>query len=118
MLSFGKEPTYLAGQGLNSCSALFQSSPGFYVSAVQDFLKTLWEKEKLLITSNVSFSYSVFYLFEELSDIFNKIEIVVCELFQFGRVSNLTSGKGLTERNLQSVSFLLSLKTLFEQLSN
>ena len=28
----------------------------------QDFLKTLWEKEKLLVTSNFSFSHSVFYL--------------------------------------------------------
>ena len=28
---------------------LSQTSPGFYVSAVQVFLKTLWEKEKLLI---------------------------------------------------------------------
>ena len=27
------------------------------------FLKTLWEKEKLLVTSNFSFSHSVFYLF-------------------------------------------------------
>ena len=27
-----------------------------------NLLKTLWEKEKLLITSNFSFSHSVFYL--------------------------------------------------------
>ena len=46
----------------------------------------MWEKEKLLVTSNFSFSHSVFYLFEDLSDIFNKIEIVVCKLFQFGQV--------------------------------
>ena len=49
-------------------------------------LKTLWEKEKLLITSNFSFSYSVFYLFGKPSSIFVKFEIVVCKLFQFGRV--------------------------------
>ena len=49
-------------------------------------LKTLWEKEKLLVTSNFSFSRSVFYLFEKLSSIFVKFEIVVCKLFQFGRV--------------------------------
>ena len=30
-------------------------------------LKTLWEKQKLLVTSNFSFSHSVFYLFRELS---------------------------------------------------
>ena len=45
-----------------------------------------WEKEKLLITSNFSFSHSVFYLFGELSAIFVKFEIVVCKLFHFGRV--------------------------------
>ena len=61
---------------------LYQTSPGFYVSAV----KTLWEKEKLLVTSNFSFSRSVFYPFGELSAIFIKLEIVVCKLFQFGRV--------------------------------
>ena len=43
-------------------------------------LKTLWEKEKLLIMSNFSFSHSVFYPFEELSSIFIKFEIVVCKL--------------------------------------
>ena len=29
-------------------------------------LKTLWEKEKLLVTSNFSFTHSVFYLFRWL----------------------------------------------------
>ena len=45
-----------------------------------------WEKEKLLITSNFSFTHSVFYLFRELSAIFIKFKIVVCRLFQFGPV--------------------------------
>ena len=49
-------------------------------------LKTLWEKEKLLITSNFFFSHSVFNHFGELSYIFIKLKIVVCKLFQFGRV--------------------------------
>ena len=40
--------------------ALSQTSHGFYVSSIQDFLKTMWEKEKLLVTSNFSFSRSVF----------------------------------------------------------
>ena len=46
----------------------------------------LWEKEKLLVMSNFSFSYSVFNPFEELSSIFIKFENVVCNIFQFGRV--------------------------------
>ena len=49
-------------------------------------LKTLWEKKKLLILSNFSFSHSVFYLFGLLSSIFVKFEIVVCKLFQVGKV--------------------------------
>ena len=48
---------------------LSQTSPGFYMSAVQVFWK-LWEKEKLLVTSDLSFSYSVFYPFVALSAIF------------------------------------------------
>ena len=49
-------------------------------------LKTLWEKKKLLVTSNFSFSHSIFYPFKELSCIFIKSIIVVCRLCQFGRV--------------------------------
>ena len=40
-------------------------------------LKTLWEKDKLLQESSVSFSHSVFYLFEELNAIFIEVQIVV-----------------------------------------
>ena len=39
---------------------LSQTSHGFYVSALLSLLKTLWEKEKLLVTSNFSFSHIVF----------------------------------------------------------
>ena len=42
------------------------------------------EKEKLLETSNFSFSRNVFLPFCELSTIFIKFEIVVCKPFQFG----------------------------------
>ena len=37
-------------------------------------LKTLWEKEKLLVTSNFSLSHSVFYLFKEHSATFIKFD--------------------------------------------
>ena len=57
-----------------------------------------WEKEKLLITSNFSFSHSVFYLFGKLSAIFIRFKIVVCKLFQFGRVLNLSFGKELRNK--------------------
>ena len=49
-------------------------------------LKTMWEKEKLLVTSNFSFTHSIFFQFRELSAIYIKFKIVVCRLFQFGPV--------------------------------
>ena len=47
-------------------------------------LKTLYKKEKLLMTSNFSFSHSVFCPFRKVSAMLIKFEIVVCKLFQFG----------------------------------
>ena len=73
----------------------FPNKPWFLRVCSTNLLQTVWEKKKLLITSNFSFSLSVFYPFGELSGIFIKLEIVVCSLFQFGRVRNLSFGKGL-----------------------
>ena len=60
--------------------------PWFLPVCNSSLLKTLWEKEKLLLTSNFSFSHCVFYPFDELSAIFIQVEIVVCKHFEFGRV--------------------------------
>ena len=73
----------------------FPNKPWFLYVCRTGLSKTLREKEKLLVTSNFSFSHSVFYQFRELSAIFIKFRIVVCRLFQFGRVKNLLSGNGL-----------------------
>ena len=43
-------------------------------------LKMLWEKDKMLVRINLSFSNSVFYPFGEYSTIFNRFENVVCKL--------------------------------------
>ena len=64
----------------------FPNKPWFLRVCSTSLLKTLREKEKLLVTSNFSFSHSVFYPFRKLSAIFFKSKIVVCKLFQFGRV--------------------------------
>ena len=64
----------------------FPNKPWFLRVCSISLLKTLWEKEKLLVTSNFSFSHSVFYPFGELSAIFVTFEILVCKLFEFGRV--------------------------------
>ena len=66
----------------------FPNKPWFLRVCCTSLLKTLWEKEKLLVTSNFSFSHSVFYLFGDLSAIFVKFRIVVCQCFEFGRVKN------------------------------
>ena len=59
----------------------FPIKPWFLRVCSTSLLKTLWEKEKLLVTSNFSFFHSVFYLFEELSAIFIRLKVVVCSLF-------------------------------------
>ena len=47
----------------------FPNKPWFLHVCSTSLLKTLWEKEKLLVTSNFSFSNSVFYPFREHSAI-------------------------------------------------
>ena len=64
----------------------FPNKPWFSRVCSTSLLKTPREKENLLVTSNFSFSHCVFYLFGELSAIFNELEIVVCKLLKFGRV--------------------------------
>ena len=64
----------------------FPNKPWFLRICSTSLLKALREKEKLLVTSNFSFSHSVFYPFGEFSASFIQFEIVVCKLFQFERV--------------------------------
>ena len=59
----------------------FPNKPWFLRVCSTSLSKTRWEKEKLLVTSNFSFSHSVFQPFGELSAIFIKFEIVVCKFF-------------------------------------
>ena len=61
----------------------FPNKPWFLRVCSTSLLKTLKRRN---VTSNFSFSHSVFYPFVQLSTIFIKSEIVVCKLFQFGRV--------------------------------
>ena len=75
----------------------FPNKPWFLHVCRTSLLKTLCKKEKFLVTSNFSFSHSVFYPFGKVSTIFIKSEIVVCKLFKFGKLKNLSFGKGLTK---------------------
>ena len=73
---------------------LFPNKPWFLHVCSSSLLKTLWEKEKLLMMSNFSFSHNAFYPFGDLSAIFIKFKIVSCKLFQFGRSKICRLGKG------------------------
>ena len=104
----------------------FPNKPWFLHVCHTSLLKTLWEKEKLLVTSNFSFFHNVSYHFHELFAIFMKFEIVVCKLFQFGREENLSFGKGLTHSHTmtpfdtpgkQAISPLPSVFYLFREVS-
>ena len=64
----------------------FPNKPWFFHLCSTSLLKTLQEKEKLLVLSNFSFSHSVFYPFGKLSAIFIKSKIIICKLFQFDKV--------------------------------
>ena len=59
----------------------FPNKPWCLRACSTSLFTTLWEKEKLLVTSNFSFSHSVFYPSGELSASFIESEIVVCNLF-------------------------------------
>ena len=86
----------LSNFSMSNCKlSPFQNKPWFLRVCSTGLLKTLQEKEKLLVTSNFSFSCSVFYPFREFFATFIKFEIAVCKLFQFWRVQNLSFGKGL-----------------------
>ena len=55
----------------------FPKKPWFLRVCSTGLLKTLQEKEKLLVTSNFFFFHSVFYSFGKFSAIFTKLKIVV-----------------------------------------
>ena len=77
---------------------LSQTSLSFYVSAVCP-LKTPWEKEKLLGTSNFSFSHSVFYPFWYFSATFIKFKLSSADCFSSGKFKICRLGMGLFSHN-------------------
>ena len=56
----------------------FQNKPLFLRACNSSLLKTLWEKEKLLVTSNFSFSHNVFYPFGKRS-----AKLITFKIFTF-----------------------------------
>ena len=78
---FTKFWSCLNSKHLQICLNPFTNKPWFLHVCRTCLLKTQWEKEKLLVTSNFSFSHSVFYQFREHSAIFIKFKIAVSKLF-------------------------------------
>ena len=67
----------------------FPNKPWFLRVCNTSLLKTQREKEKLLVTSNFSFSHSVFYPSKDLPVISIKFQIVVCNLLLVWKGLNL-----------------------------
>ena len=57
-----------------TCFNPFPNKPWFSRVCSRSLLKTLWEKEKLFVMSNFSFSHSVFYPFGKLSGHFHHLQ--------------------------------------------
>ena len=76
------------------CINPFPNKPWFLPVCSTSFLKTLWEKEKLLMMSNFSFSHSVFYPFGELSAIFIKLKLPSGNSFSLAESKICRLGKG------------------------
>ena len=88
----------------------FPNKPWFLWIFSTILLKTLWEKEKLVVPSNFSFSHRVFIPLGELSAIFHQVKncdlqtlsvwkslrIVVWERFNLDKAKILSFGEGLT----------------------
>ena len=66
----------------------FPNKPWFLRVCSTGLSKTLWEKEKMLVTSIFSFSHSVFYSIKEINHHFSNIQFVVCKCFHFGHIQN------------------------------
>ena len=82
-----KESTHKASFDLSPAKINpFPEKPLFLRVCSTSLLKTLWEKEKVLVTSDFSFSHSISIRLENTSAIFITYEIDVCKLFQFGKV--------------------------------
>ena len=62
-------------------------------------LKTLWEKEKLLVTSNFSFTHSVFYQFLLFT---SNSKLSSADCFNLDQSKILLSGNGLSTQVIQT----------------
>ena len=79
-----KKKPHSGKRGLNS----LHHNPDFLLLSQRSLLKTLWEKEKILVTSIFSFSHNVFYPSQNKFQFFSHIYFIVYKCFQFGPDKN------------------------------
>ena len=72
----------------------FPNKPWFLRVCSTSLLKTLWEKEKLLATSNFSFSHSVFYSFGEFLPFSSNMKLTSANSFNLEKSKICCLGKG------------------------
>ena len=80
------------------CYNPFPNKPLSLRVGSESLLKTLWEKEKFSSRAISPFPAVFSTFFREVSSIFIELKIVVCKLFQFGRVKKMSFGKGLNTK--------------------
>ena len=81
-VSQGRQKVSLCGNGLT----LYHTIPTFNDFETGRLLKTLWEKEKMMVTSIFSFSHNVFYPSQNKLQFLSHIYFIVCKNFQLGPV--------------------------------
>ena len=75
---------------------LYNAIPTFNAPEKKSFLKTLWEKQKMLVTSIFCFSHNVFYPSQKEFLFWSYIYLVICKYFQLDQSENLSFGKELS----------------------
>ena len=70
----------------NNGNSSLPHNPDFKRPRKRRLLKTLWEKEKMLVPSIFSLSHNVFYPFRNKFQFLSPIHFVVCKCFQFAPV--------------------------------
>ena len=92
----------------------FPNKPWFLLVCSRSLLKTLREKEKLLIMSNFSFSHSVFYLFGELSASSTNLKLLSANSMSLeeSKICCLEKGKQPKQRCLLKTIFKSEKKVL------
>ena len=72
----------------------FPNKPWFLRVCSISLLKTPWEKEKLLVTSNFSFSHSVFYPFKKILPFSSNLKLSSANYLSLGQSKICRLGKG------------------------